>query len=126
MSTAGPQTIKWALFSLKGRIRRATFVWSSLLLFALIWVALSQVAFAEPESGQMVFWAFAFFGVIGMSIYCLIALAVKRIHDVGHSGWWVLLGFITTLYALGFIFLCFWAGNEEDNKYGPPPVREVD
>lgn len=122
LSTAGPQTIKWALFSLHGRIRRSTFVWSSLFLFVLAWVALAQFVFAIPESAQQVFWALCFSTILLVSAYCLFALAVKRIHDLGYSGWWILLGVVTTLYGIGFILLCFWPGQRNDNAYGPPPV----
>ena len=51
-----------------------------------------------------------------------LALAVRRLHDVGRSGWWILIAFTI----IGIIFpLLYWAiqrGTEGTNKYGPDPL----
>ena len=58
------------------------------------------------------------------SIYSLltfipsIALTVRRLHDVGRSGWWLLLVFTI----IGILVILFWsvqAGDRETNKFGP-------
>lgn len=46
-------------------------------------------------------------------------LQVRRLHDVGRSGWWLLLNIVP----LGGIFLLVWActaSDSGDNGYGPP------
>jgi uncharacterized membrane protein YhaH (DUF805 family) len=48
-----------------------------------------------------------------------IAVGVRRLHDTGRSGWWMLL----TLTCVGIIILIVWmasAGEKEANKYGSP------
>jgi uncharacterized membrane protein YhaH (DUF805 family) len=64
------------------------------------------------------------------SIYALIvfipnwAVIVRRLHDVGKSGWLLLIG----LTCIGVIPLFIWSiasGNDGDNQYGPSP-REID
>ena len=47
---------------------------------------------------------------------------VKRLHDLGHSGWWVLL-FIVPFINLGLLFyLFFFRGQMGGNQYGPDPI----
>jgi uncharacterized membrane protein YhaH (DUF805 family) len=51
-----------------------------------------------------------------------IAVLVRRLHDIGRSGWWVLLAFIPLI---GIIILIYWAclpGEPEPNAYGNPPA----
>jgi uncharacterized membrane protein YhaH (DUF805 family) len=53
-----------------------------------------------------------------------IAVGVRRLHDTGRSGWWILIGLIPLV---GFIVLIvFWASqpNPGPNQYGPPPPNE--
>lgn len=48
-----------------------------------------------------------------------IAVSVRRLHDIGRSGWWLLIAFTI----VGFIPLIYWAcqpGDVEANAYGPP------
>ena len=53
-----------------------------------------------------------------------LAVTVRRLHDVGKSGWLILIA----LTCIGVIPLLIWyisAGTEGDNQYGPSP-REID
>ena len=54
-----------------------------------------------------------------------IALGVRRLHDTGKSGWWVLIGMIPYLGIIGGIFLIvfFCEDSGPDNKYGPNPKK---
>lgn len=49
-----------------------------------------------------------------------LAVGVRRLHDTGRSGWWLLLGFIPII---GFIVLIvfFCQESEADNQYGSNP-----
>ena len=49
-----------------------------------------------------------------------IAVAVRRLHDTGRSGWWFLLIFAIVI---GWIFLIIWycEDSHPDNQYGPNP-----
>jgi len=47
------------------------------------------------------------------------SVAVRRLHDIGKSGWWLLIGFIPLL---GLILLAFYVmDSKEDNQYGLNP-----
>lgn len=50
-----------------------------------------------------------------------LGLAVRRLHDIGKSGWWYLIGFIPLI---GVIILIVWFCRESqpfDNEYGAVP-----
>jgi len=52
----------------------------------------------------------------------MLALAVRRIHDTGQSGWWVLTMFIPQLGALAMIGWGCAPGTDGDNVHGPSPL----
>lgn len=61
-------------------------------------------------------------------IYCISALvpsyaiAVRRLHDINHSGWWLLLGLIPIA---GWIVIFVWfctKGTRGSNRFGPDPL----
>lgn len=56
------------------------------------------------------------------------ALEVRRLHDVGKSGWWLLLVFIPIINLIGVIWLlilCLTPGEEGTNQYGRDP-KEIE
>jgi len=51
-----------------------------------------------------------------------LALMVRRLHDVGRSGWWFLIVFT----GIGFVVLLYWlvkASDPDKNTYGEGPAR---
>lgn len=49
-----------------------------------------------------------------------IAVGVRRLHDTGRSGLWLLLGFIPIVGAIVLlVFMC--QDSQDDNQYGPNP-----
>lgn len=60
------------------------------------------------------------FALILMLIVSLhgLSVSVRRMHDAGKSGWWVLVPFAS-------FFLLFKKGDEEWNIYGEPPVDDI-
>lgn len=44
---------------------------------------------------------------------------IKRLHDLGVSGWFSLLSFVFSVFMV--LFLLLWPGNKGSNKFGPPP-----
>ena len=61
--------------------------------------------------------------VVGLVLFflCGLPLAVRRLHDTGKSGWFLLLGLIP--FIGGFILLIFFCldSRAENNQYGPSP-----
>jgi uncharacterized membrane protein YhaH (DUF805 family) len=50
-----------------------------------------------------------------------LAVAIRRLHDVGKSGWMILVALIPLIGAIWLIVLYCTAGDTGDNKYGPDP-----
>ena len=102
---------KYADFN--GRARRAEY-WYYLLFNSLISTALGLVT-----------------GLIGLDwltyIYSIallvpgIAIGVRRLHDIGKSGWWYLIVFIPLIGVIWFIILMVKEGDNGNNAYGPDP-----
>ena len=54
------------------------------------------------------------------------AISVRRLHDVGRSGWLVLLPFVPVVGMLYYLFLMLSNSQPGANQYGPHPGRRVD
>ena len=67
------------------------------------------------------------YGVIS-GIYSLvvlvptIAVTVRRLHDTGRSGWWILLWLIPVVGFIILLVLLIGKGTEGDNEYGADPL----
>ena len=53
-----------------------------------------------------------------------IGLAMRRMHDINKSGWWILINLIPLLGLIWFIVFACRDSQPGDNKYGPNP-KEV-
>lgn len=90
-----------------GRSRRSEYWWASLAI-GLIGGMLSVVV---PELSGL--WSLAI-------LVPSIAICVRRLHDIGKSGWWYLLILIPLV---GTILLLIWYCTDStgDNQWGPNP-----
>ena len=50
----------------------------------------------------------------------LLAVAVRRLHDSGHSGWWLLIGLIPAAGELVLLIFLVQRGDAGSNRFGPP------
>ncbi|MGB2554289.1 MAG: DUF805 domain-containing protein [Flavobacteriaceae bacterium] len=50
-----------------------------------------------------------------------VAVAVRRLHDVGKSGWMLLIALIPVIGAIWLLVLYLTDSNPGENKYGPNP-----
>ena len=102
---------KYATFS--GRARRAEYWWFT--LFALIVYVLA--ALVDSASGSQVATIVAIVALILPSI----AVAVRRLHDTGRSGWWWLLVLIPIVGPIVLIVFAATEGTHGENEYGADP-----
>ena len=54
-----------------------------------------------------------------------LAIAIRRLHDLDRTGWWVLLGLIPLI---GWIILLIWyvtKGTDGPNRFGPDPLATL-
>lgn len=52
-----------------------------------------------------------------------VLLSVRRLHDAGYRGWWVLLVLLPGFGPLLLLPLLLRRGDSERNRYGPAPAR---
>ena len=68
------------------------------------------------------------YGIIS-TIYSLamflpaLAVLVRRLHDIGKSGWWMLISLIPLAGAIWLLVLVCLQGNSGTNKYGQDPKQ---
>ncbi|MEL6809154.1 MAG: DUF805 domain-containing protein [Pseudomonadota bacterium] len=114
---------KYVTFS--GRASRSEFWWWVLALFIVLFICqmvdgllilplLGFEAF-QPEGGTPLS-----FIVSLLVILPNIAVAIRRLHDTGRVGWWVLIGLVPIVGALVLIYFYIQPSEENANQFGPP------
>ena len=115
-----------------GRARRSEY-WYFTLFNIIIFVPLVILFVVFAESGgnseaiSLIF--MLFFIVVALALLIpSIAVAVRRLHDTGKSGWWYILGVIPVVsYVGGIVLLVFYCmdGEPNSNKWGPNPKLAI-
>lgn len=54
-----------------------------------------------------------------------LAVTARRLHDIGQSGWLLLISLLPYLGGLILLILCCLPGNPGPNIYGPDPMGEI-
>jgi uncharacterized membrane protein YhaH (DUF805 family) len=52
-----------------------------------------------------------------------LAVGVRRLHDTGRSGWWLLISLIPLIGAIILLVFACQDSEENDNQYGPNPKK---
>jgi uncharacterized membrane protein YhaH (DUF805 family) len=109
---------KYAAFD--GRSRRKEY-WFFILFNVLISMALAFIdrlmGNVDPETGLGLFSGIYALGVMipGM------AVSVRRLHDTGRSGWWLLINLVPVIGTIVFLYFMVLDSTPERNEYGPSP-----
>lgn len=53
-----------------------------------------------------------------------LAVGVRRLHDTGKSGWYMLVSLVPCIGGFYLLFLLIQDGTPGDNEYGPDPLTE--
>ena len=98
----------------KGRASRKEY-WMFVLINTVICVILSLLT-------KQLDYGYKLMGVYGLFIIvpCW-ALSVRRLHDIGRNGWFLLLGLIPIIGPLMVLFFKAKRGNPYSNRYGAIP-----
>ena len=117
---------KTFFFSLRGRISRMPFWIGILVLSAVIWGPL--LPFGDmlppnvpPASYGSLLEASALLWLI-LLVFLDIPIGVKRLHDLGMSGWWFLFKFIPIGNLLFLLMLGVLKETSGSNRFGPDPL----
>jgi uncharacterized membrane protein YhaH (DUF805 family) len=138
-----PFSLGQSLFSFEGRMRRLhfgfvqlgfMFLWFGLAFVLIMGLLATEGAGSGFENGDPMMGAMGgIFGVICLiaipALWVNFAVQVKRLHDLEHSGFLVLvpmfagiIPFVGGFISIGFIFwLIFADGIAGHNKFGPDP-----
>ena len=107
---------KYATYS--GRATRSEYWFSVLFGFLLAMLIVFFGMIVESPDLMIVLYSI-------LSLILLIpslAVCIRRLHDTGRSGWWYLLMLIPYIGAIALLII-FCLKSDEDNKYGPNPIK---
>lgn len=105
---------KYAQFD--GRAHRTEY-WNFFLFNVLIYLGISVVEALVGLGGLVS-------GLYGLAVLVPgIAAAVRRLHDTGRAGWWVLLALVPLVGAIALLVLLAQEGEPGANAYGEGPSR---
>ncbi len=113
--------LSWLFFRFSGRIGRQSFILATVFNFLLMVLVVYQLVRAEEDEALLTFWGFAFIFLTFGLFWSALALAVKRLNDIGLPAAFVILYFIPPVNWLFFLFLIAKPGDPETNPHGPPP-----
>ena len=107
-------------FDFKTRASRSEYWYAQLFLFSMGFLLglIENLLGLFPDTPQSVL-ANIFTLIILIPSYSVL---VRRLHDVGRSGWWIL----TYLIIIGVILILYWTlkrGTVGSNKYGSDPIE---
>lgn len=109
---------KYAVFS--GRARRKEY-WMFFLFNLIITVVLALIdgltGTLSSQSGLGLLSGLYSLAVLIPSI----AVTVRRLHDTGRSGWWILIGLIPIIGTIVLLIFMVLDSQPSENQYGPNP-----
>lgn len=100
-----------------GRARRSEFWWYT--LFTVIVYLVVGVVDAVLKTGILGL-------IVGLALLLpTLAVTVRRLHDTGRSGWWILIGLIPLVGAI--VLLVFECSDSQPgpNRFGPSPKPDA-
>lgn len=89
----------------------------NIIIIAVVLGFIEGIARIDPQSGQ---------GILG-TLYMLavllpgIAVGVRRLHDTGRSGWWLLISLVPLIGAIILLVFLVQDSQPGENQYGPNP-----
>lgn len=108
----------YATFS--GRARRSEYWWWY-LFFVLVLAGTTVIdgaIGAEPVPGSTAGWVTTLVALALMLPH--LAVGARRLHDIGRSGWWLLLVLVPVVGVVA-LFVMAVLDSRPDNRYGPSP-----
>ena len=107
--------------TLSGRATRAEFWWwqLSLLLVMIIAYFLDFLLFSASTTGDAIE-PLSTFSMLAV-LLPTIAVSVRRLHDIGKSGWWYLFGLVPLVGWFVLVYFFIKPSNLGENGFGEAP-----
>ncbi|MET7692266.1 DUF805 domain-containing protein [Streptomyces sp. NPDC005483] len=102
---------KYAVFS--GRARRKEY-WMYTLFVTIIYIVLAVIGAVAKQAWIPIIFYVAI-------LLPSLAVLVRRLHDTGRSGWWVLFGLVPLAGGITLLVFTCLDGEPGENKFGPNP-----
>lgn len=117
--------LKELFFSAEGRINRGKYWGAFFGLILVNFVAVTAVLIFRMAFGDVGYYAsgVVFLVVYAGTVVSWVMVSIKRWHDRGKSGWWILIALIPVIGAIWVLVECgFLIGEGDTNQYGPDPL----
>ncbi len=109
---------KYAVFD--GRARRKEYWMFTLFYIIFFIVAMVLDVLLGTDSGDL-----GFISISGLYMLALLlpswAVTVRRLHDVGKSGWWIFIKLVPIIGEILLFILLVTDSQPGENQYGPNP-----
>ncbi len=102
----------------EGRARRKEY-WMFVLINTIISYALLYSVVLLGSTGTIAYYAYSLLVLIPS-----IAVGIRRLHDTGKSGWWLLIS-LTIIGIVWLLILLCQDSEEETNEYGENPKAAI-
>ena len=128
---------KYAVFSGRARRKEYWMFWLFNWIIGFVLYFIENIAGIAPESGRvlMILYTLAVLlptlavavrrlhdtGRSGWWLLIMLAVAVRRLHDPGRSGWWLLTSFVAIIGGIVLLVFLVQDSQPAENQYGPNP-----
>lgn len=111
-------------FNFSGRARRKEYWYFTLFYVVSNMLAFLTDVFTGTYHGEG-------FGVLSgtyflVSLFPTIGVSIRRLHDIGHSGWWMLINLIPGVGSLAICVIALFDSQPGPNEYGPNPKEPIE
>lgn len=104
---------KYAVFS--GRARRKEY-WYFILFNLIVTILLNSLLGRFGSELAILRWLY------GLAVFLpSLGVTVRRLHDTGRSGWWILLGLVPVVGSIILLVFCAQDSHPGPNQYGQNP-----
>jgi uncharacterized membrane protein YhaH (DUF805 family) len=107
-----------------GRSRRTEY-WMFQLFNVLVALAVGLLAFgcgalvSEKDGINFLAMCMGMFGLV--SFIPALSITIRRLHDIGKSGWWYFIAFVPLIGGLILLIFTLLDSDPDRNEYGPNP-----
>lgn len=114
----------------KGRARRSEYWYFALAngLISILLIVIGTIIgaiFGDAITGGII--GYAFFGLYTLATFIpTLAAVVRRLHDVGKSGWFYFICLIPAIGGIWLLILLFTEGDSGPNDYGQDPKNNIE
>jgi uncharacterized membrane protein YhaH (DUF805 family) len=117
-------SLKWLFFGFKGRIARKSFALAVLFQLTMLTLLIYQAVMAGEDEDRLAWVGLALIAFGFSLLWSILALTIKRLHDINLPSYFAGLIFIPFANWLVFFYLMFTPSHPEANEHGAPPFKQ--